>query len=50
MRALSPTIDFTSSKTGFIALHGPHHSAKKSIKTGVGDFIKSSNFSIIYPF
>ena len=50
IRALSPTINFSSSKTGFIALQGPHHSAKKSTKTGTGDCIKSSNFSIIFPF
>ena len=45
--AESPILDFSCSKIGFNCLHGPHHSAEKSTKTGSGDFNSSANLLII---
>ena len=41
--ASSPTLEATSFKMGAIALHGPHHSAEKSISTGISEFMRSLN-------
>jgi hypothetical protein len=42
-----PTFDLTCSKIGFSCLHGPHHSAEKSTKTGSGDFKSSANLLML---
>jgi hypothetical protein len=41
IEALSPILLANSCKIGAIALHGPHHSAKKSTKTGLSPSISS---------
>jgi hypothetical protein len=42
------TYSATSFRIGLIILHGPHHSAKKSTKTGWPVLIISLKFAIIY--
>src|ERR1044071_7710782 len=48
----SPRLDLSSSRTGFIILQGPHHSAWKSRRVGVSLFINSEKeeFAIISYF
>jgi hypothetical protein len=46
--ALSPIFAFSSSSIGFIALHGPHHSAEKSTNVGVVLLIISLNVVAIF--
>jgi hypothetical protein len=43
---LSPMLSFNCFNMGGIILHGPHHSAEKSTKTGISDVISSLKFAI----
>lgn len=44
--ALSLTCEATSFNMGAIILHGPHHSAEKSTRTGTPELIRSVNFDM----
>src|ERR1035437_3476980 len=43
MLTVSPIFLFSSSRMGFIILHGPHHSAKKLTNTGLSLLIRAEN-------
>jgi hypothetical protein len=50
MVADSPTISLISFNIGAIILQGPHHSAKKSTRTGLSPFIISPNVELASMF